>query len=176
MVLDVLPYILEGVRIPFEIFFWWVWGTFSLPLGLSPIDFLEPCHTCHSLSKTSRGKEGSWLSFHTRLLWMRIVYDWPLFILFLPESNRRPRGWQSCALTIWASFTSSQIRGIWLSLRQGTPVWAWILRLHFLSHFIHTSRLYEWFSSILVDLYKCVSCMNESHSRRFVLKCISCFN
>jgi len=33
------------------------------------------------------------------------------FCEFLPESSRRPRDdWQSCALTNWASFTSSRIK------------------------------------------------------------------
>ena len=32
---------------------------------------------------------------------------------FLPESNPRPRDWQSCAPTNWASFASSRIKQRW---------------------------------------------------------------
>ena len=41
-------------------------------------------------------------------------FEFSVLFEFLPESNRRPQDWQSCALTNWTSFTSARINFVFV--------------------------------------------------------------
>ena len=53
------------------------------------------------------------------------------FLDFLPESNRRPRDWQSRALTNWASFTSSRIEWYHFQLESYCHAWRLFVALFY---------------------------------------------